>query len=110
MEGGGGSVNTTHLVAFQEQSDKSVQHLEKPQIQHTRKRSMFEPSEQRLVVSNANARKEPPAFSSFQPCIEDESSLSLKYFLWLWLRHQNRFDQIIPNFPGWLLQHRVSQF
>ena len=77
---GGGSVNITHLVAFQEQGDKSVQHLEKPQIQHTRQRSMFEPSEQRLVVSNVDARKGPPTFSSFQPCIEDESNASLKYF------------------------------
>ena len=33
----------------------------------------------------------------------------MKYFLWMWLRKQNSFDQNIPHFTGWLLKHRVSE-
>ena len=86
-QSGGGSVNTTHLVAFQEQSDKCIQHLE------NHKSSIHEKG----LCSNQVNRD-----------LEDKSNVSLKYFLWLRLRHQNRFDQIIPNFPGWILQHRVN--
>ena len=32
----------------------------------------------------------------------------MQYFLWLWLRKENSFDQIVPNFPGWCLQNRTS--
>ena len=28
------------------------------------------------------------------------------YFMWLILRKQNEFDQIVPTFPGWLLSVR----
>ena len=32
-----------------------------------------------------------------------------KYFLWLWLRMTNKFDQMVPSFPGWSLKYRNAE-
>ena len=98
-QSGGGAVNTTHLVAFQEKSEISVVNLEKVNVKYSRSRSI-ESTTAIAKTSNVAPKKEPPSISSFKPNIEDESNTKLRYFLLGWLRFQNRFDQILPNFPG----------
>ena len=56
------------------------------------------------LASFVNQRTESPLISSIEQTLEDQSDLSTKYFLWVWLSYQNQFHQTSPNFPRWLLQ------
>ena len=107
-QSGGGSVNTTHLMAFQEASTSSRESIETLQLPYSKKRIISESSIEQVKVTFVNQRKEPPLFPSAYHTSIDCSKFRIQYLIWVWLRHQNRFDQIIPNFSGWLLQNRDS--
>ena len=104
---GAGAINTAHLIAFQEASCHSSLCMKQIDIPRTKTRSI-KPQAKELFKSNINPKKEPPTFVlnvndvGKSECIE----FSSKYFLWLWLRRQNGFDQIFSTFSGFLLKNR----
>ena len=104
---GSNSINTTHLVAFQEKSQYSVQRANEFTIERTKKRSI-QLSNVAKKYLHVNPKKEPPLIAPETAYTEQEvyKKTFEKFFLWLWLRKENSFDQQVPNFSGWLLQHR----
>jgi hypothetical protein len=106
-QSGGGSINTTHLMAFQELNSESVERNETLAIPYSKDRTV-NPVSKKVITPFVNKRKEPPLFSSEKTQLTDLNNINDKYFVWLWLRKQNQFDQVLPNFPGWLLQHRKN--
>ena len=105
-QSGRGSVNTTHLVAFQELSDQCYSAVEFPTIERTNKRKLDLPETPRVPV-NINVKAEPPTL----PVSENISTSALNhidddYFIWCWTRKENSFDQLLSSFSGWLLKQR----
>ena len=109
-QAGGGAINTTHLVAFQEPSEFTIKNVETITLERSKTRTIENIDADNTSCVGINYKKEPPS------CIINEKSTSneylqlvhLKYFLWLWLRKENSFDQVVPNFPGWCLQNRPT--
>ena len=105
---GGGSVNTTHLLAFQEKDCNNIENVEPINLPYNKSRKVKTATEP-AHLPFVDQRKEPPLFTSIDlQSHYDNSNYTIKYFLWVWTRHHNRFDQIVPSFPAWLLQDRDS--
>jgi hypothetical protein len=107
---GGGAVNTTHLVAFQEAFSSNVtvetEHIQLPKSK--RRKFEIDPTcDLPFILVDKN--KEPDKF----PCNPRPLLLPTKYetlFLtWILLRKWGSFDQTIPNLSGWLLQCRMKK-
>ena len=107
-ETGSTSLNTTHIVAFQEKCQKSVFQSNNVTVTRTRKRKLPSVSEsidrQQCYV---NPKVEPPMFtnettSQMEEAEEVYKSTLVEYFLWLWIRKENNFDQLHPSFSGTL--------
>ena len=103
---GSTSLNTTHMVSFQEKCQKSVFQSNNVTVTRTRKRKLPSVSEsidrQQCYV---NPKVEPPMFtnettSQMEDAEEVYKSTLVEYFLWLWIRKQNNFDQLHPSFSG----------
>ena len=103
---GSTSLNTTHMVAFQEKCQKSVFQSNNATVTRTRKRKLPSVSESiDRQQCYANPKVEPPMFtnettSQMEKAEEIYKSTLVKYFLWLWIRKQNNFDQLHPSFSG----------
>ena len=105
-QNGGGSINTTHLLAFQEVDANTTENNETPDVPFQKSRVIIGPEipSEEIIV---NPKKEPPLIATTEVDTEfNWLNIRTKYLTWIWLRHHNRYDQIIPNFSGWLLQHR----
>jgi hypothetical protein len=102
------SIHTTHLVAFQEESPGSISRTMHVSMERTKDRQVhYDIPRMQLVV---NSKKEPALMPRTYEAEETPSFTKMfqTYFLWLWLRRENSFDQQAPNFSGWLLQHRCN--
>ena len=104
---GGGSVHTTHLVAFQEQTENASLeyiHVSVPKI----KSRKINVSEVPVAIRFVDAKKGPPQFNNLQKpsFMYDTRSYTTNYLFWVILRMQNAFDQLIPIYSGWKLQTR----
>ena len=105
---GGGAVNTTHMVAFQEmQPEAGITRLY-TSVPRTKSRSL-NVEEQEVRPLTIDVKKEPPFFGQFQTwtTCKDDHFLSI-YMDWITLRKQNAFDQIIPAFSGWRIKLRKN--
>ena len=93
---------STHMVAFQEKGDNSLQQNEVTTIPRTRKRKLEESKRNQDVQMFVNPKTEPPLFTAEAANITEEhiSSILVKYFLWLWIRMENSFDQQYASFSG----------
>ena len=102
--GGGGSVNTTHLVAFQEQDGHVINHDLHVSIPRSRKRKLDLPTEGEQVAFNVDTAAEPPTISSVVRAQSfDDKHFNQSLFLWLFFRNINHNDQAVPIFTGWRL-------
>ena len=100
---GSTSVHTTHMIAFQEKGENLLQENVATPIARTRKRKLQEETDRiHDRQSFVNPKIEPPFFTD-EPSVTAEEHVHLillKYFLWLWIRKQNSFDQLYPSFSG----------
>ena len=107
-QSGGGSVNTTHLMAFQERNGRCIDYSSVA-ISRTKKRKFTSEEIHSIPTFNIDASIEPPTLGSMStsesPCF-DSSEFNCSLFIWVYLRKTNSFDQAVPNFPGWLLKIR----
>ena len=102
---GGGSVNTKHLIAFQETDGNSVPVTSNVTVEKSTKRQLnFETSETKTHNPIIN-KKLSCALLPDENVSHEESYFTVKYFMWLTMRKQNimnqfskRNDQIVPNF------------
>ena len=99
---GGGAVNTTHLMAFQEQEHHilQVQHMPVPRGKK-RKLSALQDEDEQIAFS-VDTAAEPPYQASNKSFEYDNENFQKRQFLWLYLRKCNNFDQVVPTFTGWM--------
>ena len=65
--------------------------------------------EHTACCTGIDVKKEPDTIAANNNVSLGESKQMIKqYFLWCWLRKENSFDQVVPNFPGWCLQNRSN--
>ena len=99
---GGGAVNTTYLMAFQEQA-----HYNKPDlhvsVQRARKRKLSTLEEDEHVSFTVDTVAQLPHKNISHQLNYDNSSFQQLRFIWLYLCKWNHFDQAVPNFTGWRL-------
>ena len=111
--GGSSAVNTTHLMAFQES------HVRAPDISKTLvsfkrsgRRKLLVNQEQNIHTTNkVSSNPEPPKFDRAEVQAYDvlpsyDNQLYKLFFVWNFFRKQNSYDQLLPNFSGWLLRNR----
>ena len=101
---GAGSINITHMVAFQEPNESSVISEYRLSVQRLKKRSLtvLQSNTSKITI---NSTKEPEVINLFINNTEFNVDL-----LWLYFRLSNYFDQVVPSFSGWLLEYRKSSF
>ena len=105
-QGGGGSVNTTHLVAFQNPSKESI--LDHNQLSISRRNS------RKLIIEDLNItsisidkKKGPPStFNAPKQSVSTEDCFNRWFLLWLYLRKAYSYDQSVPTFKGFKLISR----
>ena len=107
---GGGAINITNLVAFQEISDGSSVVDDNVNIQRTKSRYVQDKSKDVTSFSQVNNKKEPPKIKKSDETFHfDDSHFIAGYLTWLFMRNQNCFDQVVPSYFGWKLQLREKQ-
>ena len=92
----GGSVHTTHIVAFKKQTKKTSLEYIHVAVPKTKSRKINF-NEVIVVVRLAHAKEEPRK----QSFTYDTKTYTTKHFLWVILRKRNAFDQLIPIYSGW---------
>ena len=106
---GEGSVNTNHMMAFQEMTPETKTNDNKVQIQSTKKKdSLWAVNLNQLMQISIQKKKKKSFISKIKwEGFKDNSSTYLKYFMWLLLRKMhgiNEFntsnDHVIPYFSG----------
>jgi len=105
---GGGSVHTTHMVAFQVPNGDSQRKVVRPVIERKKNRSLFIEDVNISTSIPVDKKKNPPDTFTSPPASNSNSETSFKiaYLTWLYLRKSNSFLQRVPVFKGWKLQTR----
>ena len=96
-------VNATRMIAFQERREISLQENKGTPLPRSRKRKLEdETSKNQDREIFINSKIEPPISTGefSEPTEEHIHTVFLRYFLWLWIRKENSFDQQHPMFSG----------
>ena len=105
--GGGGSINTTHLVAFQEQSMQCRTSEVVINVPRKKRRTLYYED---INISSERVDKisEPERNMGISKMNDEEikSLFNRQYLLWQYIRKLNSFNQIVPLFKGWAMQIR----
>ena len=105
---GGGSVNTTCMMVFQEMTEKASINQSDTNITRTKARN-FTANHVKESTSDIkiDPRARPQNVSTASKDFQDSSRIAVKYFIWLLYKRYSGInayiienDQIIPNFPG----------
>ena len=99
---GKGALNSTHLVAFQEESQNSVARNNKIFLPRTRRRAIERIAQDPIEII-ADAIRET---SSISNTLTVDGELEMvryvsNYMLWIVIRKLNTSDQIVSTFAGW---------
>ena len=87
-QAGGGAINTTNSVAFQEKKDNCHYESNLPTIERTKRRTIEVPVNE-MVVSNIKTTVEPPLIDTKGGIEQNMACLyAAKYFVWCWLRQK----------------------
>ena len=114
--GGSGSINTTHLMAFQEVPNASEANIT---IQEAKDRISLNKSRSRQLSNKpqvktepthkVNTNAEPRKFNkdiSFGTHFNEP--IDETFLFYVIFRNRNANDQMVPNFSGWLLKQREN--
>ena len=102
---GGGSINNTHLMAFQEVQEGTQLIENNISVPRKKSRQIFY-EDLNIPIMKIDNNKEPPHLAEehiFDYC---ENEFNMFHFLWAYLRKKNSFNQLTPSLKGWLLQIR----
>ena len=98
------SVNTTHMVAFQEVTESSFRSVNRINISRNYKSRKIATNNQEKTTVIIEPKKDPPHFTHTPyPAYNDKHFNSL-YFVWCFLRKMNSKDQAVSSFSGRMLQ------
>ena len=105
---GGGALNTTHLIAFQEESQHSFQSKPNISIPRNKSHKLFIDA---VTITNVpiNVSRAPPKYDFPVQSFEfDDHKFSSIYLVWLFIRKQNSYDQAVTSFSRLLTQIRSN--
>ena len=105
-QAGGGSVNTTHLVAFQNPSEESILNHNQLSISRRKSRKIFIEDLNITSISITKKKGPPSTFNSPKQSVSTEDRFNRWFLLWLYLRKAYSYDQLVPIFKGFKLQSR----
>jgi hypothetical protein len=107
---GHGAINSTHMIAFQEESQFTMKRSTlKVKFARTGKRSI-EQSNMEGEEMQVNPKKEPPSFVNYSADeIVKSQRLSAEHFLmWMIFRLINFGDQNVTSYFAWEMQNRIA--
>lgn len=104
---GHGAINSTHMIAFQEESFSTDTPEQYIQFERRKKR-LLESHQTELEEIVVNPRKEPPPLTDWavEETILNKSFFSANYFCWIIIRKLNAGDQNVSSYSGWCTQVR----
>ena len=107
---GHGSVHSTHMVAFQEESDVSTTSKQQMKFARTKKRQVTENIKRRFDIQ-IDKKREPPTLAHFNMNEEDLSRIPFQHFhlAWILSRKANSNAQIVPSFSAWKMKLRNAR-
>ena len=107
--GGGGSINTTHLMAFQEHQSHCQPNINTITVPRKKSRVLFY-EDVSVEVKPVNVYKKPEKIQSRNATWNAEKKDYFKnlYAMWIYIRKKNNFNQIHPVLKGWLLSQRAE--
>ena len=99
---GKSALNSTHLVAFQEESQNSVARNNKIFFAKNKRRSLERIAQDPIEII-ADPKREPPSISN---TLTVDGGLEISryvsnYMLWIVIRKRSTLDQIVSTFAGW---------
>ena len=99
---GATSVNTTHMVVFQENCTNSLKQTPEINVPRSRKRKIQPFKMHPSVSAQINSKVHPPSLDEAKKDVGEKEHhlILLKHFLWSWFRKCNSFDQIHPLSSG----------
>ena len=105
--GGGGSINTTHLMAFQENQSHCEPKINTITVQRKKSRVLFfEDVTMETKPMDVYKYPEKITSSNLPHSQEKETHFNKLHVIWLYIRKQNHFNQVVPVLKGWLLNQR----
>ena len=105
---GGGSINTTHLMVFQDSSQGIYVKGNTPSIERKRNRKIFL-EDLNINSFSVDRKKNPPKIFPQSQIETYDSGFNKKFFFWIFLRKQMSSNQTIPIFKGWNLQLKMKK-
>ena len=107
----GGSINTKHLVAFQEKNDNCHYESNVPTIER-KKRRTIDVTVNKIIVSNIKINVEPLISIDTKVVIKQNMAClyAAKYFVCCWLHQHNSLDQVVSSYSGWLLTEPDNKY
>ena len=105
---GGGSINTTHLMAFQDSSQGIYVKGNTPSIERKRNRKIFL-EDLNINSFSVDRKKNPPKIFPQSQIETYDSGFNKKFFFWIFLRKQMSSNQTIPIFKGWNRQLKMKK-
>ena len=107
--GGGGSINTTYLMAFQEHQSHCQPNINTITVPRKKSRVLFD-EDVSVEVKPVNVYKKPKKIQSRNATcnVEKKDYFKNLYAMWIYIRKQNNFNQIYPVLKGWLLSQRAE--
>jgi len=106
---GGGSVNNTHLMAFQEITSESIRVKHTITVKRKKSRNIFY-EDLNTQTLHIDREIEPPFVNSNNEFDYCSKEFDLVYFLWTFIRNVCSFNQTLPSFKGFILQVRNAMF
>ena len=104
---GGGAINTTHLVAFQEKQNEDSSEKENISITRSKRRKIDVIEFEIKNLSKMDVKKEPKLFRDrIETDLKEEKVFDQRYFIWCCIRKLNASDQTVSSLSGWLLKQR----
>lgn len=106
---GGGSINTTHMVAFQYPNENAEIRSINLSVPRKKSRQLFI-EDINVQTIPVNKKKEPPTtFAITAEITPREVNFNSAYLMWIYLRKIYSMNQTIPTFKGFKLQHRKTK-
>lgn len=108
-QSGGGSINTTHMVAFQNPSQNGVKYDQTFAVPKRKARRFFI-EDINIETFPVNKKQGPPStLAERSEITQSDCDFNNSYLIWIYLRKIYAINQLIPIFKGFKLEHRKTK-
>ena len=108
-QSGGGSINTTHIVAFQKPNKNGTKLARKLSVPRRKSRQLFM-EDINIDTLPVNKKQEPPStFAERSEITTNTANFNNAYLIWIYLRKIYSVDQLVPTFKGFKLEYRKTK-